>query len=570
MILQHLRRLLLLCLVLPALAWGQTTVINGNRVQAGWVNYGTTGGTATAYTLTFSPAMPGYVAGQCFVFKPHVTNTGAATLNVQGLGAKSLAKRSGSSLVPLVAGDLLLNRLSQACYDGTDLQLMGTVSDSAGSGGHTIHDEGVARAAEPILNFVGTGISCVDSPGTSSTICTVSSGGDALTTQPLSQFAPTSSAQLAGLLTNETGTGAAVFGTAPLITAPTGIVKGDVGLGNVDNTSDATKTINLTTNTVVTTLAQLNTAITDANVPPDTRTLTVTGTTDEITCTGGAQDLTGNRTWTCSFAAITDFNGQQLLLTRGTARPGTCLVGQVFFDTDESAGQNFYGCTATNIWTLLGDGTGAAGTVSVSGTPSTGQAAQWTSGTAITGVGTTGTGNYVKATAPVLSAPTGIVKGDVGLGNVDNTSDATKNSAAATLTTKTIDLASNTVQTTLALLNTAITDANVPPETRSVTVNGTTDEITCTGGTQDLSANRTWACSFAAITDFNGQQLLLTRGTAAPGTCLLGQVFFDTDAPAGQNLYGCTATNTWTFLGGQPVAGIRSKMKARPAPPAPI
>jgi hypothetical protein len=42
-------------------------------------------------------------------------------------------------------------------------------------------------------------------------------------------------------------------------------------------------------------------------------------------------------------------------------------------------------------------------------------------------------------TSPVINSPTGIVKGDVGLGNVDNTSDATKNAAAATLTNKTID-----------------------------------------------------------------------------------------------------------------------------------
>jgi hypothetical protein len=58
---------------------------------------------------------------------------------------------------------------------------------------------------------------------------------------PLSQFAATSSAQLRGLLSDETGIGPAVFGTSPNITTPTGIVKGDVGLGNVDNTSDATK-----------------------------------------------------------------------------------------------------------------------------------------------------------------------------------------------------------------------------------------------------------------------------------------------------------------------------------------
>jgi hypothetical protein len=51
-------------------------------------------------------------------------------------------------------------------------------------------------------------------------------------------------------------------------------------------------------------------------------------------------------------------------------------------------------------------------------------------------------------TSPVINTPTGIVKGDVGLGNVDNTSDATKNAASVTLTNKTIALGSNTVSGT--------------------------------------------------------------------------------------------------------------------------
>lgn len=51
---------------------------------------------------------------------------------------------------------------------------------------------------------------------------------------------------------------------------------------------------------------------------------------------------------------------------------------------------------------------------------------------------TTGTGGLVRATSPALVTPTGIVKGDVGLGNVDNTSDATKNAASVTLTNKTL------------------------------------------------------------------------------------------------------------------------------------
>lgn len=41
-------------------------------------------------------------------------------------------------------------------------------------------------------------------------------------------------------------------------------------------------------------------------------------------------------------------------------------------------------------------------------------------------------------TSPAITTPTGITKADVGLSNVDNTSDATKNSASATLTNKTL------------------------------------------------------------------------------------------------------------------------------------
>lgn len=48
-------------------------------------------------------------------------------------------------------------------------------------------------------------------------------------------------------------------------------------------------------------------------------------------------------------------------------------------------------------------------------------------------------------TSPAITTPTGIVKGDVGLGNVDNTSDSSKNSASVTLTNKTIAFGSNTI-----------------------------------------------------------------------------------------------------------------------------
>ncbi|MCC6538343.1 MAG: hypothetical protein IT162_12380 [Bryobacterales bacterium] len=39
-------------------------------------------------------------------------------------------------------------------------------------------------------------------------------------------------------------------------------------------------------------------------------------------------------------------------------------------------------------------------------------------------------------------------------------------------------------------------------------------------------------------------------GTTLPATCAAGAAFFKTDAPAGQNLYLCVATNTWMQIAG--------------------
>jgi len=38
-------------------------------------------------------------------------------------------------------------------------------------------------------------------------------------------------------------------------------------------------------------------------------------------------------------------------------------------------------------------------------------------------------------------------------------------------------------------------------------------------------------------------------GTTVPLSCTLGEAFFKTSAPPGQNLYGCTSPNTWILMG---------------------
>lgn len=82
---------------------------------------GTVGGTADALTLTLTPAITAYVAGQRFIAKSGASaNTGAAaTLAINGLAAKTL-KRNGAALA---AADIAISQLYEFFYDGTDFQV---------------------------------------------------------------------------------------------------------------------------------------------------------------------------------------------------------------------------------------------------------------------------------------------------------------------------------------------------------------------------------------------------------------------------------------------------------------
>lgn len=60
----------------------------------------------------------------------------------------------------------------------------------------------------------------------------------------------------------------------------------------------------------------------------------------------------------------------------------------------------------------------------------------------------------------LTAADAAAVRATANLGNVDNTSDATKNAATANISNKTIALGSNTITGTLAQFNTACTDAD--------------------------------------------------------------------------------------------------------------
>lgn len=79
------------------------------------------GGTGSVITLTPSPAIIAYAAGQKFGFIAGAANGGATTVNINGLGAKNITKNGATALV---ANDILSGSLVQIEYDGTQFQLL--------------------------------------------------------------------------------------------------------------------------------------------------------------------------------------------------------------------------------------------------------------------------------------------------------------------------------------------------------------------------------------------------------------------------------------------------------------
>src|SRR5581483_10701671 len=80
-----------------------------------------------AYAVTLTPAPTAYVTGMVVRFKAGTANTGAATLNVNSLGAKTIVKNYNSTLAD---NDILANQIGEVIYDGTNFQMISPVAIS--------------------------------------------------------------------------------------------------------------------------------------------------------------------------------------------------------------------------------------------------------------------------------------------------------------------------------------------------------------------------------------------------------------------------------------------------------
>jgi len=83
-------------------------------------------------TGNLTPAITAYTVGQAFRFISAGANTGAVTININGLGAKAITK---SGATALSSGDIPAGAAVTIIYDGTQFQLSSGAGSSSGGGG---------------------------------------------------------------------------------------------------------------------------------------------------------------------------------------------------------------------------------------------------------------------------------------------------------------------------------------------------------------------------------------------------------------------------------------------------
>jgi hypothetical protein len=113
-----------------------------------YANYLVDSGTANTYVVTFPTGVipASYTAGLSVVMKVTNSNTGASTVNVNGLGAKNILNPDSSALS---SGQMPANSIVTLIYDGTQFLL-------AGGSPSSINIAGGTKGQVPVQSAVGT------------------------------------------------------------------------------------------------------------------------------------------------------------------------------------------------------------------------------------------------------------------------------------------------------------------------------------------------------------------------------------------------------------------------------
>jgi hypothetical protein len=97
-------------------------------------------GSNDTYACNLSPAISSYVAGTHYLVKVNTSNTGAATVNLNSVGAKNIKKFVGAAKSDPADNDLRANAIYDFIYDGTDMLLTSLLGNAPSAGASTLDD----------------------------------------------------------------------------------------------------------------------------------------------------------------------------------------------------------------------------------------------------------------------------------------------------------------------------------------------------------------------------------------------------------------------------------------------
>lgn len=128
--------------------------------------YAADAGANDTYVITLSPVPVAYVTGMTIRFKANTVNTGAATLNVNSLGAKTIVKGVNTTLAD---GDILAGQLVTLIYDGTNFVLQNPVATNNASNDYigsqtlsnTLGANTITAAYQSVWKYVWISVDCV-------------------------------------------------------------------------------------------------------------------------------------------------------------------------------------------------------------------------------------------------------------------------------------------------------------------------------------------------------------------------------------------------------------------------
>lgn len=120
------------------------------------------------YTLTYDVPPAEYVRGENFGFFINTTNTGPATLTINGLATRELVQSDGTALK---AGDLVANSPVQVTFDGTRFRLVTSPKTPTALSEYITTTNATLATRAPITspNFAGTPTVPDAPPGTDTT-----------------------------------------------------------------------------------------------------------------------------------------------------------------------------------------------------------------------------------------------------------------------------------------------------------------------------------------------------------------------------------------------------------------